>query len=150
TDAAEQLRELGLHRVNPERWAAQPSLATSAELASRVHTRLDGAGQAGQAAELTILDPAEPVTYYWGRWRSVRPNDSGDFVGRRPQEYGARLWCLVRIDGGTPIRLVDLPIDDATASGWDEAWRLQAAIDAERGTPQVYRATPSETGDMTT
>jgi len=149
-DAAEQLRELGLHRVNPERWAAEPTLATAAELVSRVRTRLDGAGRAGQIAELTILDPAARVTYYKGRWRSVRPDESGDFIGRRPQEYGAPLWCLVRIEGGTPTQLVDLPIDDPAAHGRDEAWRLQAAIDAHRGTPQIYHAKTSTTGDSIT
>ena len=60
-------------------------------------------------------------------------------VGRRAQAYGADLWCYVEVDRGIPVRFVDLPLANSVWRGCDEAWRLQAAIDCERGTPQVFR-----------
>ena len=87
---------------------------------------------------LLLLDPERPVRYYRGRW--VEPSkQAGHFVGRRPQAYGADLWCYVEVQEGHAVGLVDLPTRHGVGRGCDEAWRLQAAIDYERDAPQVYR-----------
>src|SRR5437764_983213 len=45
---------------------------------------------------LSILDPDQPVRYYRGRWTEPK-NQSGRYVGRRKQAYGADLWCYVEM-----------------------------------------------------
>jgi len=68
-------------------------------------------------------------------------------VARRSQAYGAQLWCYVQLLNGNPERLIDFPIDGSRWRGCDEAWRLQMAIDAQRGEPQWFRVRPGP-GDM--
>src|SRR6185437_6444359 len=68
--------------------------------------------------------------------------DGGDFLARRPQAYGADLWCAVRVEEGLPVKLVEFPLHDPVAPARDEAWRFQMAVDAMRGKPQQYRVAP--------
>ncbi|MFF4876342.1 hypothetical protein [Micromonospora sp. NPDC000668] len=130
---------LGLQEIKREQWAVHPVAVSAAAFIGEYRQRLDSTGPSGQVDGLTLIDPSSAVRYYRGRWRAPKPSDSGDFVARRPQAYGADLWCFVRVAEGVPQRLVDLPVGDATTPGRDEAWRLQAALDAHRGEPQVFR-----------
>jgi hypothetical protein len=67
---------------------------------------LDTAGPAGTLAEFTLLDTERSPAYYPGRW--VMPKrQSGRFVGRRPQAYGADLWCYMEVADGTVKRLLN-------------------------------------------
>jgi hypothetical protein len=138
-DAAAELAELGLHKIRAGQWARQPAEIPASSLVSQIRSRLAATGPSGEVEGLTVIDPAAKVTYYRGRWRSLKSTDSGVFVGRRPQAYGADLWCLVLVTDGKPQALADLPTEDPAGPGHDEAWRAQAAIDADRGTPQVFR-----------
>lgn len=137
--AKSELASLGLHEIQTGQWTHQPAEVTASVLLSQTRARLAAAGPAGQVEGLTIIDPAARVTYYRGRWRDLNPDDQGLFVGRRPQAYGADLWCTVLVADGKPQALKFLPANDPTAPGHDEAWRTQAAIDAERGVPQLFR-----------
>lgn len=137
--AHEILAAAELHEVRLDRWLPQPRRTDASRFVAEYRTRLDAARSSGPVEGLEVLDPGRPVRFYRGRWRPVSPEDSGDFVARRPQAYGANAWCLVRIEGGHPQRLIDLPAQDPGALARDEAWRLQAAIDAERGVPQLWR-----------
>ncbi len=138
-DAETELRSRGLRQVPKKRWVASPSVEAPADLIDRHHVRLNVAAEAGELDGLQLLDPAAKVRYYRGRWRSPAATDTGDFVARRPQAYGADLWCLVRFEAGVPMRVVDFPVADPHVPGRDEAWRYQAAVDALRGTPQEFR-----------
>jgi hypothetical protein len=138
-DAADQLRSRGLQAVSKARWVSSPSAEAPADLIGRYRARLDVARDAGQLDGIVLLDPAAKVRYYQGRWRAPATSDTGDFVARRPQAYGADLWCLIRFDSGVPQRLIEFPVDDPVLPGRDEAWRYQAAVDALRGTPQRFR-----------
>ena len=111
-DVVDQLARSGLHQINPERWVASPRKESAAELLQRVRARLNAAGPSGDIEDLVVLDPATPAGYYKGRWREPMRGDSGDFVARRPQAYGADLWCAVRLSDGSPQKLVEFPIDD--------------------------------------
>jgi hypothetical protein len=137
--AGARFAALALHEITREQWTMHPAAVSVAEFLDGYRQRLDSAGPSGQVDGLTLIDPSSAVRYYRGRWRPPRPSDSGDFVARRPQAYGADLWCFVRVAAGVPQRLVDLPVTGATTPGRDEAWRVQAALDAERGEPQVFR-----------
>lgn len=139
-DARNVLRGFGLQSVSPQRWVGQPAVVAASELLAATNTRLDGGLSAGAfAPQYSVIDPQASVTYYRGRWRPLVPADAGIFVARRPQAYGADVWCVLRVSDGVPQRIVDFPIDDPGAAGRDEAWRLQAAIDAELGHPQRVR-----------
>jgi hypothetical protein len=147
--ADDRLKMAGLRRIDPDRWVASPGEEPAADLTDRLARRLDVAHTAGEIEDLQILDPVARVRFYRGRWRSPKPGDSGDFVARRPQAYGADLWSLVRLEDGSSTKLLDLPIDDPLVPARDEAWRAQMAIDAVRGYPQQFATEPGADGDET-
>ncbi|MBL0171543.1 MAG: hypothetical protein IPP90_12575 [Gemmatimonadaceae bacterium] len=81
--------------------------------------------------------------FYRGRW--VKPGKlSGKFVGRRPQAYGAPLWCYVELSDGRPVHLLDLHTSEWR--GCDQAWLLQMALDANAGHPQQFGAELADSG----
>lgn len=137
-DLRAELSELGLIELSYEKWLKQPSVDSPAQHISRFNQLLDAAPPSIEIPGLYLLDPARPVRYYRGRWVELA-NHSGRYVGRRAQAYGADLWCYAEVERGTPIRFVDLPHKKSVWRGCDEAWRLQAAIDHEQGTPQMFR-----------
>ncbi len=147
--ATSRLGALGLQCVMRNRWVASPAPELPKELIGRYRARLDVAGEAGQLDGLSILDPLSSVRYYRGRWRVQVPSDTGDFVARRPQAYGADLWCVLRLQEGFPQRIIDLPVEDSVVPGRDEAWRYQAAVDALGGSPQQFRIRQGVTRDAT-
>ena len=92
---------------------------------------LDSAAPSREIPGLLLLDSQRPVRYYRGRW--VEPaSQSGRFVARRSQMYGAPLWCYAQMHDGNPEKFIDLPLARSRWHGFDEAWHLQMAIDAER------------------
>lgn len=136
-EADERLSSAGLERVEREQWVRSPRAERADQLIGRLSLQLDASRPSGEIEGLQILDPAARVTYYRGRWRSPGISDSGDFVARRPQEYGADLWCVVRMRNGAPQKMLEFPIDDPLVPARDEAWRLQMAIDAQHMNPQI-------------
>lgn len=133
------LEALGLREISAAHWLDHPPLCEAAELVADYDRRLSAAGPAGTIDDCTILDGTKPPTYYRGRWRALSAKDSGSFVARRAVAYGTPLWCYVQVDHGEVRRLVDLPAQARLNRACDEAWRLQAAIDALRGSPQFVR-----------
>jgi len=146
-EATEVMASAGLHRVTPEQWCKTPRQDTAASVIAQTRQRLGSSQAAGDISGLTLIDPATPVQYYKGRLRSPVETDEGLFVGRRPQAYGAPVWCAVLLTDGVPQQVLDFPTRSTVVPGWDEGRRLQAAIDADRGNAQVFRARPTgETG----
>lgn len=140
--AETELRSRGLLPVSKERWVSRPRVESPSDLLARYRARLGVAAEAGQLDGLMLLDPTQKPRFYKGRWRAPADGDTGDFVARRPQAYGADLWCLIRFEAGAAQRLIEFPVDDPVVPGRDEAWRYQAAVDAARGTPQTFRLRP--------
>ncbi len=140
-DLRAELVELGLIEVSYEGWLRTPLVETPAQHLSRLDRLLDSAQTSRDVPGLLLLDPERPGRYYPGRWVNPR-SQFGRFVARRSQAYGAPLWCYVQLREGNPERLVDLPIAGSRWRGCDEAWRLQMAIDAQRGEPQRFRVRP--------
>jgi len=135
----ELLQAMGLHKITLSKWIGQPSITDAHVFVEQFRQRLNVARASGSVDGLSIIDPSTRVDYYRGRWRAPTAGDDGLFVGRRPQAFGADLWCVVHLADGNPEQLVDLPIDVGTRPGRDDAWRLQAAIDASNSSPQRYR-----------
>ena len=140
----ELLEDEGLIALQSEHWLQTPRASTSEELLRFYTDRLEAVGSQGGEVELRVIDPTSSVTYYRGRWKTVAPSDSGYFVGRRPQAFGADLWCFARVAEGSVMKAIDLPVQSPLAPGADEAWRLQAALDASRKNPQRLRVSATE------
>ena len=144
----EQLCSSGLSELTADQWLQPPPASPPEQVAERYKRRLQAAGPAGEIAGFQIIDPSKPVTYYRGRWRGPVGSDNGYYVGRRQQAFGADLWCFAALSGGKPQRLIDLPLGMSVAPAADEAWRLQAALDAIAGRPQRYRIAAGSRPDM--
>jgi hypothetical protein len=135
----ETIASSGLTELSPEQWLLTPRPAAAEAVLGEYETRLQVVGPSGDIGDPRILDPKKPVTYYRGRWRPPKPSDAGSFVARRPQAFGADLWCFAQVTDGRITQLIDLPVFGPLVPGVDEAWRLQAAIDAVSGHPQQVR-----------
>lgn len=147
--ATETLKSEGLMPMAIEQWLGEPRACTASELVEFYDVRLGTAGLAGDIESLRLLDPAAKPTYYSGRWRSPKRGDGGRFVARRPQAFGAELWCYAEMVDGEVIPLIDLPLESPLARGADEAWRLQAAMDSLAGQPQSVRVAASQRAGWT-
>ena len=133
----------GIAERSVSQWLQSPRLRSAADVLVDYTARLAAAGPSGDIEEARILDPAASIHYYRGRWRPPKSGDAGVFVARRPQAYGADLWCVAKLEQGRFVRLVDLPLFGSLLPAADEAWELQAAIDAERGHEQRVRMRPT-------
>jgi len=137
-DLATELRELGIHEMSESAWLKTPKAQSAQHLLADMGERLASQPPSGSVEGLQILDSQRSVKFYRGRW--VTPQtQTGRFVARRPQAYGAPIWCFVEIERGIPIRLLDLPSRRTRWRGCDIAWHLQMAIDHSRKVPQQYR-----------
>ncbi|MCC7134185.1 MAG: hypothetical protein IT352_16120 [Gemmatimonadales bacterium] len=141
------LAQLGLVELPSGRWLKAPPLTSAAQCVERYGALLDGAPPSGSVPGLTVLDPERPVRYYRGRWAEPG-NRSGRFVARRPQAFGADLWCYAQLRDGLPEKFIDLPAIDRRRVGYDEAWWLQMAIDAVHGKPQRFRVKAGPAGNQ--
>ena len=147
-DVAAELSELGFVELSFETWLRAPKAETAAQHLTRLSGLLDGASPSLDIPGLSLMEPASSVRYYRGRWVQPR-TQTGRFVGRRSQAYGADLWCYVEMHEGRPRRLLDLPLHGSRNRGCDEAWYLQAAIDAQRGAPQCFKVCQGPAGSKT-
>jgi hypothetical protein len=139
-DLRAELRSLGVNEIRVETWLRSPSLEACGDHVAYMDSRLERMN--GAIQDLTVVDPDAPVRYWPGRWVPPKVR-SGRFVGRRPQLYGSPIWCYVELERGIPRRIIDFPLVGSRYRGCDEAWRLQAAIDAIRGHPQNFRVAES-------
>lgn len=137
-DLPRELSRFGLLNLSKV-WMKAPDSESPAEHVERMDRLLDAAQPSRDIPGLALLDSERSVYFYPDRWVQVR-SQTGRFVGRRSQAYGADLWCYVQLHGGHPERLIDLPIVGSRWRGCDDAWRLQLAIDFRRNQPQRYRA----------
>jgi len=134
----QELIQLGIIELPRDVWLKAPSAEEAAQHLARIGNLLESKSPSGGVPGLILLDPASSVRYYRGCW--VEPqHQTGRFIGRRRQAYGAALWCYVQLRDGNPERFVDFPLTGSRSRGCDEAWRLQMAIDAHRGEPQRFR-----------
>jgi hypothetical protein len=144
-DLARMLRDCGLVQLSEQSWFKLPKVEAAAALKERFERQLVEQPPSGEIAGLLVLDSARSPLYYKGRWISPK-RDTGTFVARRPQGYGANLWGFARLSAGEVIQFLDLPLKHSRWRGCDAAWQLQMAIDHCRGIPQQYRLRAGNTG----
>lgn len=137
-DLASKIYEQGLQELSESVWLKSPKAEAAEDMLNDMKSRLASQPPSGAIDGIQILDPEQPVTYYRGRWIEPK-NQSGAFVARRPQDYGAPIWCFTELEHGIPIKLLDFPLRKSRWRGCDVAWHLQMAIDHSRNRPQVYR-----------
>lgn len=137
-DLPAELREQGLQELSENVWLRCPKAEPAEEMLATLEYRLASQPPSGGIGDLQILDSTQPVTYYRGRWTAPKRH-SGNFVARRPQEFGASLWCFVTLQDGVPTRLLDFPLKKSRWRGCDAAWHVQMALDHRLGHPQLYR-----------
>lgn len=133
------LLDLGLQELSDQVWLKSPKPETPEVLLSGYQRQLELQPHSGEVREMLILDPTSSVRFYPKRWTSPSTNHSGTFVARRPQEFGAPIWCLAQLNEGQVLKLIDLPPRRSRWRGSDIAWHVQMAIDHSRGAPQLYR-----------
>jgi hypothetical protein len=138
-DARALLREMGLFELPETVWLRLPPRETRAAHIKAWRDHLAAETPSTAIEGLQILDTRKSPTYYRGRWMEPRSSDYGLFIARRPQRYGAPRWCIVDLERGSVKRFKDLLSPGDRIRPCDLAWRLQAALDAEAGTPQLYR-----------
>lgn len=139
-DLASRLTSEGLRRLPETTWLRAPKTLAPEKALSKARQQLAKEPQCAPVQGLEIIDPEAKPTYYKGRWTSPKNHSGTLFIARRPQEFGAPLWCLVEIDAGMLKRILDLPFRGYRWRACDAAWHLQMAIDSERGMPQRYKA----------
>lgn len=138
TPIDELMEAQGIWEVEMNQWLQAPRAATPEEVVHEYDQRLDVAPRSSDISNVLIADRPQ-VTFYRGRWRVPAVSDHGRFVARRPQRFGAAVWCYLELEGGIVVRVIDLPVLEAWRRGADEAWRLLAANDAVAGMPQQAR-----------
>lgn len=138
-----ELLDLGLIELSERLWLFAPAAMNAAELLAHWKSRLPVDAKPEKIEGLELLQPASTTSFYKGRWTTLHPKLSGIFVARRVQRYGAKLWCLADVKDGLVQRFVDIRAKDSRTRDCDEAWRLQAALDAAAGTPQSVRVSTS-------
>ena len=90
---------------------------------------------AGDLQNIEIISPSSNTKFYKGRWQNLT-NQTGRFIARKPQRFGAKLWCYIETKNGMPCKLIDFPNHKNINRGCDEAWYLQSAIDRFNNNPQ--------------
>jgi hypothetical protein len=141
-DLRSELLHVGLLEITSDGWLKSPKLSTASPAVAACDRAHDVVPPSRDIPGLLLLDPTKSVLFYRGRWTEPK-SQTGRFVARRQQAYGADLWCYVQLKHGQPERMIDFPQRGSRWRGCDEAWYLQMAIDAQRGSPQRFRVTPS-------
>jgi hypothetical protein len=131
----EILEQHGLISTLESDWLGLPVKRSGKSILTELDDRLDTQYFAGPLEDLTVVDPERSVKYYRGRWISG-DDQSGRFIGRRPQQYGAHIWCYVSLSA-EGNRILDFPVGNHQTEGRDEAWHALLAQDHVNGHPQV-------------
>ena len=134
------LRDLGLLELPDSVWLWYPAQEPAGRFLGRLDRRLDKEDPVTSVDDIEAFDASTPTDRYRARWITT-PTLSGRTVVRREQRYGAPLWAYAELQEGRPVRLLDLPAPldkkaPASIRACDQAWRIQAALDAVAGHPQ--------------
>jgi len=145
SEPAADLLKLGLVQLSMDSWLRSPREEPASTFIARYDRLLDGASASGVVQDVELLDSDDPRELYRRRWHQLG-KQSGRFVARRPQAYGAPVWCYLEVERGCPKRLIDLPT--GPGRGCDEAWHLQCAIDASSSREHHVRVRSGPTNTL--
>lgn len=137
-DLALLLDGIGFRQLSLDTWLKMPKQEDAGSLIAGMDAKLSGRSPISDTTDMRILDWTVETRRYRDRWRGPL-RQTGSFIVRRPQAYGADLWSYGRFNLGQLEALIDLPLPGSRWRGCDSAWRIQLALDAQTGRPQCYR-----------
>lgn len=137
-DLALLLDGIGFRQLSLDTWLKMPKKEDADSLIASMDARLGGRSPSSDTANIRVLDWTMETRRYRDRWRGPL-RQTGSFIVRRPQAYGADLWAYGRFNLGQLEALIDFPLPGSRWRGCDSAWRIQLALDARAGRPQRYR-----------
>lgn len=137
-ECRDTLLQAGFVSLKMDSWLKCPTVRAASEFIALYDDALSGSGPAGTPEDVILIDPNRPVNYYNGRWTKLK-KQTGRFLGRRSQAYGAQLWCYLEANDGLVTRLLDFPLFETHWRAFDEAWHFLQALDAVSGHPQGFR-----------
>lgn len=129
---------IGFRQLSLDTWLKMPKQQDAGSLIASMDARLGARSTISDTTDMRILDWTVETRRYRDRWRGPL-RQTGSFIVRRPQAYGADLWAYGRFNLGQLEALIDLPLPGSRWRGCDSAWRIQLALDARAGRPQRYR-----------
>lgn len=129
---------IGFRQLSLDTWLKMPKKEDAGSLIAGMDARLRTRSPISDTTDMRILDWTVETRRYRDRWRAPL-RQTGCFIVRRPQAYGADLWAYGRFNLGQLEALIDLPLPGSRWRGCDSAWRIQLALDARAGRPQRYR-----------
>jgi hypothetical protein len=132
------LSDLGLAELKESVWLRIPPAQDPASYLKTWQDQLASQSLASSIDGLSVVDPGQPRHFYKGRWTMDLRGLNGTFVARRPQTYGAPIWCLVQLGGGRLLKFLDFTSKGDRVRPSDIAWRVQLALDAVGGAPQQF------------
>src|SRR3546814_13251964 len=110
------LQGFGVRQLSQDAWLRPPKREGARDLLASLDARLSQQGRAGDVDRLQILNDHRVVRRYRDRWQQARPQ-SGTFIVRRPQAYGADLWGYGELD-----RSVARMFGKEGGSTWKNRW----------------------------
>jgi hypothetical protein len=133
------LRDLGLIPLSEKAWLKLPKKTFPDKYLSDMLNRLPGEFT-GSIDDLEILNSDRAWNFYRQRWTKVK-NETGFYVAKRAQQYGAPIWCLTELEQGIVKQFIDLPlsINSISQRGCDTGWHLQIAFDLQNKKPHHFR-----------
>ena len=136
------LSELGLREISSEAWLRHPKAMTANELIARADNRLASQGKPGPLEDVRIFNTVKGHRSYRTSWEKA-DRQTGKFIIRRAQGYGADRWGYADVADGRVERLLEFPDFGERWRGCDVAWRLLLAQKAILKENQTYRCTTS-------
>jgi hypothetical protein len=137
-DCRDTLLQAGFESLQHDSWLRCPPPRPASDVIALYDEALSQSGPPGTPEDVILIDPSQPVNYYIGR-RAKLKKQTGRFLGRRSQAYGAQLWCYLEVSNGMVTRLLDFPLFETHWRAFDEAWHLLQALDAVSGQAQGFR-----------
>jgi hypothetical protein len=116
--SCDTLLQAGFESLKLDHWLRRPPHRPASEFIALYDDALSKSGPPGTPEEVILIDPSQPVNYYNGRWTKLK-KQTGRFLGRRSQTYGAQLWCYLEVSNGLVTRLLDFPLFETGVAAMD-------------------------------
>lgn len=130
-------------KLSSRQWLPVAKAISSSALIRKYEAVLQESVASSEVPGLEVIDRRKPPVYYTSRWAVLEEGLEGVLVARRTLKYGARRYSAILAAAGVIRGLVDLPKLATEGGAFDEAMRLQAAIDVEDGHPQRVKVVGS-------
>ncbi|MGF9566947.1 hypothetical protein AAIH70_25930 [Neorhizobium sp. BT27B] len=137
-DLRNLLLSLGLREIYSEVWLRFPKVIPAKDLVDRADRQLSELGPSGTLDGARIFDHLSEHRGYRSRWEPLK-RQTGRFIVRRPQPYGADRWGYGEVSGGEVCKLLEFPDSNDRRRACDIAWRLAMALKALAGSNVTYR-----------